>query len=515
MASNKPSNTTGLVYLVGAGPGDPGLITLNGKDALAACDVVVYDRLAHPRLLRHCRPDAERIYVGKQAARHTMKQEEINALLVERGQAGQVVCRLKGGDPFVFGRGGEEAEALADAGVPFVVVPGVTSGIAAPAYAGIPVTHRKLCSAFGIITGHEDPTKPESALRWDALAQGLDTYAFYMGVERLASVTGQLLAHGKDPDTPVALIRWGTWTKQEVLTATLATIADRAREANFQPPAMILVGEVVRLREKLRWFDNRPLFGKTVVVTRAREQASEMVERLTQAGADAWEFPAIRIEPLDTPIPWDALPANDWLLFTSPNTVRLFFERLQAEGQDIRALGMAKIGSVGPTTTAALEEKGLRVAFQPQRETSEDMLREFPVDPNGLRIFLARAEEAPEVLPDGLRGRGAAVDVLPLYRTVAEAGEDADDLRRAFEEGEIDAVTFTSSSTVRNFFAAVREVKMEGVTVACFGPKTAETAREHGLDVHIMPESRTLSAFVETLIQHYAPAAPDEDSSPP
>ena len=497
------SPTPGLVYLVGAGQGDPGLLTLRGRDALAACDVVLYDRLAHPRLLRHCRPDAERIYVGKQAARHTLKQEEINALLVERAQAGQVVCRLKGGDPFVFGRGGEEAEALADSGLPFVVVPGVTSGIAAPAYAGIPVTHRRLCSAFGIITGHEDPTKPESALRWGALAEGLDTFAFYMGVERLEAVAGQLIAHGRDPETPVALIRWGTWTKQEVLVGALGTIKRLADEANFKPPAMILVGEVVRLREKLRWFDNRPLSGKTVVVTRAREQASELVSRLEALGAEVWEFPTIRIEPLDTPVPWDTLPSYDWLLFTSPNTVRLFFDRLRAEGRDVRGLGPGKIGSVGPTTTAALAERGLRVDFQPGRETSEDMLKEFPVDPSGLRVFLSRAEEAPEVLPGGLRERGAAVDVLPLYRTIAEAGEHADDLRRAFEAGEIDAVTFTSSSTVTHFFAALGQVKTEGVTVACFGPRTAETARSHGLEVHVMPEGRTIAAFVDALVDHF------------
>jgi uroporphyrinogen III methyltransferase/synthase len=481
---------------------------LHGRNALAECDVVVYDRLAHPRLLRHCRPDAERIYVGKQAARHTMKQAEINALLVERGKAGQIVCRLKGGDPFVFGRGGEEAEALADAGVPFVIVPGVTSGIAAPAYAGIPVTHRKLCSAFGIITGHEDPTKPESSLRWDALAQGLDTFAFYMGVERLPIVADQLIQSGRDPETPVALIRWGTWAKQEVLTGTLETIARLAEEAKFQPPALILVGEVVRLREKLRWFDTRPLFGKSVVVTRAREQASEMVERLEESGAEVWEFPTIRIEPLDKPIPWDVLPSYDWMLFTSPNTVRIFFDRLRAEGRDIRNLGGAKIGAVGPTTTAALQERGLRVDFQPKRETSEDMLKEFPGDPSGLRIFLARAEEAPEVLPEGLRSQGATVDMLPLYRTDADGGEDAENLRQAITEGEIDAVTFTSSSTVKNFFAALGNVNLDGVTVACFGPKTAETAREHDLAVHVMPEARTLESFVDALIRHFDPEEP-------
>jgi uroporphyrinogen III methyltransferase / synthase len=316
-------------------------------------------------------------------------------------------------------------------------------------------------------------------------------------------VVDRLVEHGRSPETPIALIRWGTWARQDVLVGTLATIVQMAEEAEFQPPAMILVGEVVRLREKLRWFDNRPLFGKTVVVTRAREQASEMVRLLEDAGADAWEFPAIRIEALDTPIPWDTLPSYDWLLFTSPNTVRLFWDRLRADDWDIRALGSGKVGSVGPTTTAALRDHGLRVDFQPRRETSEDMLNEFPVDPAGLRVFLARAEEAPETLPEGLRARGAEVDVVPLYRTVADAGEDADDLRRAFAEGEIDVVTFTSSSTVRNFMETLGPVNMEGVTVACFGPRTAETAREFGLNVDIIPESRQLTGFVAAIVEHF------------
>jgi uroporphyrinogen III methyltransferase/synthase len=326
-----------------------------------------------------------------------------------------------------------------------------------------------------------------------------------MGVERLSVVADQLVRNGRDPQTPVALIRWGTWTRQEVLTGTLGAIAQLAEEAGFQPPALILVGEVVRLREKLRWFDTRPLFGKSVVVTRAREQASEMVERLEDAGADVWEFPAIRIEPLGTPIPWETLPSYDWLLFTSPNTVRIFFDRLKAEDQDVRSIGSARIGAVGPTTTAALQERGLRVDFQPQRETSEDMLKEFPVDPSGKRILLARAEEAPEVLPDGLREQGATVEVLPLYRTVADGGEDASELRQSLAGGDVDAITFTSSSTVRNFFDAIGTVNLKGVTVACFGPKTAETAREHGLSVDIMPESRTLESFVDALIRHFAP----------
>jgi uroporphyrinogen III methyltransferase/synthase len=503
MSETPNPHSEGLVYLIGAGPGDPGLLTLRGRDALASCDVVVYDRLAHPDLLRHCRPGAERIYVGKQSSRHTMKQDEINALLVERGKAGQTVCRLKGGDPFVFGRGGEEAEALADAEIPFVVVPGVTSGIAAPAYAGIPVTHRRLCSAFGIITGHEDPAKPETSLRWDALAKGLDTLAFYMGVERLESVARQLIEHGKSPQTPVALIRWGTWPRQRTLVGDLENIAARAQEASFEPPAMILVGEVVRLREKLRWFDNRPLFGKNILVTRARDQASEMRERLERAGANVWEFPTIRIESLDASIPWESLADYHWLLFTSPNAVRIFSDRLRADRKDVRSIGNARIGAVGPTTAAALAELGLLADFQPRKETSEDMLHEFPASPEGLKILLLRAEEAPPTLPEGLRARGAIVNVLPLYRTVPTTGEDGEDLKRALEENEIDAITFTSSSTVRNFFQLLGEIPTPDALIACFGPKTAETAREYGLRVDLIPESRTIEAFAVEIIRRF------------
>lgn len=493
----------GKVYLVGAGPGDPGLITVRGRAALEAADVIVYDRLASPRLLKHCRADAERVYVGKQSSRHTLTQDEINALIVDRALAGKTVCRLKGGDPFVYGRGGEEAEECVKVGVPFVVVPGVTSAIAAPAYAGIPVTHRKLCSALGIITGHEDPAKTESSIRWAGLAEGLDTLVFLMGVENLPNITRELIANGKPPETPVALVRWGTTTDQATLTGTLADIVDRVREAGFKAPAVTIVGEVVNLRETLRWWDNRPLSGKRIVVTRSREQASELSERLEDLGAETIEFPTIRIEPVPelagSPV-LGCLPLDyDWIIFTSANTVSCLLAALKANGGDIRSLGSAKLAAFGPATADSLNALGLSVDYVPTEFVAEAVLAGFPDDPGGKRILIPRAEVAREVLPEELAARGAKVTVLPVYRTVPDA-EGADDLKARFQDGEVDAVTFTSSSTVRNFHAAVGEVPMDGVTVACIGPVTAETATELGYRVAVMAETFSVPGLVDALV---------------
>jgi uroporphyrinogen III methyltransferase/synthase len=497
-----------MVYLVGAGPGDPGLITVRGRAALEAADVVVYDRLASPRLLAWARPDAERVYVGKQAALHTMTQDEINALLVDRAKAGKVVCRLKGGDPFVFGRGGEEAEACLAAGVPFAVVPGITSAISVPAYAGIPVTHRKLCSAMGIITGHEDPTKMESSLRWSGLAQGLDTLVFLMGVENLPNIVHELTAHGKPPETPVALVRWGTTARQETLTGTLADIVDKVRAANFKAPAVTIVGEVVNLRDELRWWDNRPLSGKRVVVTRSREQASELSERLEQLGAETVEFPTIRIAAIPEAAASPALASLpldvDWIVFTSANTVGHFLDALRANGGDIRALGRAKLAAIGPATAATLTALGLRVDYMPDEFVAESVLEGWPDDPSGRRILIPRAEQAREFLPDELRKRGAQVTVLPVYRTLPDA-EGADEMRARFERGEVNVVTFTSSSTVRNFHDAVGKVPMEGVCVACIGPVTAETARELGYPVSFVAETYSVPGLVDALVQAVGP----------
>jgi len=501
------SQSSGMVWLVGAGPGDPGLFTLRGRQILERADVIVYDRLASPRLLKYARPDAERVYVGKQSSRHTLTQDEINAVLVDRGLKGLTVCRLKGGDPFIFGRGGEEAEACRAAGISFGVVPGVTSAIAAPAYAGIPVTHRGLCTALGIITGHEDPTKGGTTIRWDGLAKGLDTLVFLMGVENLPNIVQQLTEQGKSPDTPVALVRWGSTTRQETLVGTLANIVQRVRETGFKAPAVTVVGEVVRLRESLQWFDNRPLFGRTVVVTRAREQASDLADTLETLGAETIEFPTIRTEATpeaDTSPILGCLPLDyDWIIFTSANTVPFLLNALRVNGGDVRSLGGSKIAAIGPGTSKALTDLGLTVDYVPTEFVAESVAAGFPVDPFGLRILLPRAEIAREVLPEALADRGAEVTILPVYRTLPDT-DGVEDLRTRLAENTVDVVTFTSSSTVRNFHAAVGDVPMDGVFIACIGPITASTARELGYNVGLVSESYSISGLVDALVSHYA-----------
>lgn len=493
-----------MVSLVGAGPGDPGLITVRGREVLSRADVVVYDRLASARLLEVARADAERVYVGKQASRHTLTQDEINALLVERALLGKSVCRLKGGDPFVFGRGGEEAEACLAAGVPFEVVPGITSAIAVPAYAGIPVTHRRMCSALGIITGHEDPTKTESSLRWDALASGLDTLVFLMGVENLPNIVDGLLQNGRSPDTPVALVRWGTRPEQETLTGTLNDIVDRVRVAGFKAPAVTVVGEVVKLRETLRWWDDRPLFGKRIVVTRAREQASALSEQLERLGAETVQFPTIRTESIaeaaDHPM-FGCLPLDfDWIVFTSANTVPRLLAILRTNGSDIRGLGRAKLAAIGPGTAKSLTDLGLNVDYVPSEFVSEAVAEQFPEDVNGKAILIPRAEVAREVLPEELAARGAEVTLLPVYRTVPDV-DGAETLANQIRSGAIHAVTFTSASTVRNFHAALGDISLEGIVVACIGPVTANAARELGYPVTITAESFSIPGLVEALRQ--------------
>jgi uroporphyrinogen III methyltransferase/synthase len=502
-ALESPPPVTGFVSLVGAGPGDPGLITVRGREALTEAGVVVYDRLANPRLLEHARTGAERICVGKQPGDRTWRQAQINQLLIDRARAGQRVCRLKGGDPFVFGRGGEEAVALAEAGVPFEVVPGVSSAIAVPSYAGIPVTHRGLCAALGVIAGHSEPDGSPT-LRFDMLAQGLDTLVFVMSVEALPRIVEGLLAGGRAPETPVALVRWGTWSRQETLVGTLATIVEQAREVGFQPPAVTIVGEVVRLRERIRWFDNRPLFGRRVLVTRAREQASELSRHLEALGAEAVELPLIRLEPIDTAEP--AMPRGeyDWVVFASAHAVSCFWRRLDRDGLDWRALGQARIAAVGPATQRALAEHHLRADFLPSVYEAARIVAEFPEELTGRRVLLPRAVDAPPVLPEGLRGAGAEVEVLPVYRNVLDT-EGVDEMRRQLEAGQLDAVTFTSSSTVQNFRQLMRDVTLDGVVVACIGPSTAATARELGVTVSVVAEEHTVPGLVRSLVQALNP----------
>jgi uroporphyrinogen III methyltransferase/synthase len=473
----------GIVYLVGAGPGDPGLMTQRALELIAAADVVLYDRLIPPGALDGARPDAELRYVGKEPGAPAVSQDEINASLVSLGRAGRVVVRLKGGDPFVFGRGGEEAEALAEAGVRFEVVPGVTAGVAAPAYAGIPVTHRSGASSVAFVTGHEDPSKDETALDWEALARFPGTLVFYMGIKNLPLIAERLIDFGRDPRQPAAVVARGTMPGQTTVGGSLAEIASLA--ADVHPPAITVVGPVAGLRETLTWLEQRPLHGQVVAVTRARAQASELAARLRALGAEVIEAPAIRIEAL--PVSLDP-PTHDLVCFTSPNGVHLFFAALPG---DARSLAGRRVAAIGPGTAAALREHGIEPDVVPERSVAESLLEALAAEPPA-RVLLARAAEAREVLPDGLRELGAEVDVVPLYETVAEP-IDAEPLRRATY------VTFTSASTVR-FFLDGGGVLGNGTRVVSIGPVTSETLREHGIEPDVEAAQHDIDGLVTALV---------------
>jgi uroporphyrinogen III methyltransferase/synthase len=507
----------GYVFLVGAGPGDRGLITVKGLEALRQAEVVVYDYLANVELLRDACPDAEFIYVGKRAGRHTLSQEEIIQILVEKAQAGKTVVRLKGGDPFVFGRGGEEAGALATAGIPFEIIPGVTSAVAAPAYAGIPVTQRGLASSFAVVTGHEDPTKAESAIDWEYLARGVDTLIFLMGVGNLPEIVAQLMEHGRPPETPAALVRWGTTPRQETVVGTLADIADKVEAAGLRPPAVTVIGQVVNLREHLRWYDRKPLFGKRVLVTRSREQASVLSRRLRELGAEPVELPAIAFQPPEDYTPLDAairhIHQYDWIILTSVNGVRAFLERLWTLGWDVRSLARTKLAAIGPATATALEQCRLRADYVPDQYIAEAVAAGIG-DVGDQRILLPRTDIARPALAIALREAGAIVDEVTAYRTVlAEEGQGSvptgglvspasEDVRQMLSENQIDMVTFTSSSTVRNLVALLGDAEpLRGALIACIGPITAGTAREMGFRVDMVAEEYTVDGLIEVLIR--------------
>ena len=431
--------STGKVYLIGAGPGDPGLLTVKGREALERADVVVYDRLAHPALLDHAPVSAERIFAGKARGQQELTQDGINALLVQKAQAGLRVARLKGGDPFVFGRGGEEALALARNGVPFEIVPGVSSAIAAPAYAGIPVTHRGLATGFTVVSGSEDPSKPESTVRWEALARSLaaqgGTLMTLMGWASIEKILDALKQAGLSPDTPVALVQWGTWSRQRTVTGTLADAAGKGREADLAAPVVAVIGEVVSLREELAWFDNRPLFGKRVLVTRSRTQASRMCGLLEDAGAVAVELPAIAIAPPGDFGPLDRasgrLSGYSWVIFASVNAVDSVFERLDSMGRDARAFGTARVGAIGPATAAALERRGIHPDFTPSRSVSSAALEELAAcDWSGVSVLLPTADIGRDELAEGLARLGASVERVTAYRTHHPAGRGAAGARR-------------------------------------------------------------------------------------
>lgn len=500
----------GKVYLVGAGPGDPGLFTLKGREVLERAEVVIYDYLANEELLKFAPREAERIYVGKQGGDHTLSQEGINALLIEKGRD-KVVVRLKGGDPFVFGRGGEEAQDLLAAGIPFEVVPGVTAAIAVPAYAGIPLSHRDYTASMAFVTGHEREDKTDSKIAWDKLATGIGTLVFFMGVKNLPDICRSLIAHGRSEATPVAVIRWGTTPEQRTVTGNLGNIAERVQQAGLRPPAITVVGEVVNLREELNWFENRPLFGKRIVVTRAREQASDFKALLNELGAQAIEFPTIEIEPppswepLDTAI--KELSRYQWVIFTSVNGVRYFMERLWEAGMDARGLKDLRIAAIGPKTAEELQKYGIRPDLIPREYRAESILESLPREElNGRWFLMPRAMVARDILPDTLREWGAHVDVVPAYQTVLPTGRSAAMLER-FRNGEIDCVTFTSSSTVTNFFNLFPKDEilplLKKVIIACIGPITAKTAEEQGLRTDVMPSEYTIQALIQALLAHF------------
>jgi len=499
----------GIVYLVGAGPGDAGLITVKGAQCIRRAEVVVYDYLVNPDLLKLAPHGAEIVYAGKSGKQHTMSQEEINALLVKKGKAGKVVVRLKGGDPYVFGRGGEEAEALVAAGLPFEEVPGISSAIAAPAYAGIPVTHRDFTSAMTVLTGHEDPTKAESAIDWAALAKLNTTRVILMGVGQIAQIANSLLSHGCPKETPVAMIRWGTTSRQETITGTLETIARVAAENKFEAPAVTVIGEVVTLRDHLQWFEKRPLFHKRIVVTRSRKQASVLSARLAELGAEVIELPTIRIEPtLDKALreTIQDIGSYDWVVFTSPNGVEHFFEKFFQEFDDIRALGQVRIAAIGPATAEKVKELHLKVDLQPKDAVSEAVLEEFKAigSIENLKFLLPRADIATDALPAGLNAMGAIVDEVEAYRTVLETDDPTGARERLRREGG-DFLTFTSSSTVENFCKLLDTPKLVGsfpaMKIASIGPVTSTTAKKLGLTVHVEATEHTIPGLVEAILK--------------
>ncbi|MBP1995940.1 uroporphyrinogen-III C-methyltransferase [Paenibacillus eucommiae] len=503
----------GKVFLVGAGPGDPKLITIRGMEAIGKADVIVYDRLASPRLLKYRQPGAELVFVGKLPDKHMLRQEEINQLLVDLAIQGKIVTRLKGGDPSIFGRVGEEAELLAEHGVTYEIIPGITSAIAVPAYAGIPVTHRDFTSSVAIVTGHEYPNKTYSKLDWEHLAKAIGTMVFLMGVANLEQISRELIRCGKSPQMPVALVRWGTWTEQATITGTLENISEKVKQANFQSPAVIIVGEVVKLREKLAWIEKKPLFGRRVLVTRARSQASELVELIDEMGGEPVEFPVIRLQ---TPSEAETLRSldkamgelegYDWVIFTSVNGVEFFFRRLRELGLDIRRLMKARIVAVGPKTAEALLDRGLISDIIPAKFQAEDLLD--AIEPElklGERVLLPTADIARDYLPRRLTELGLIVTKVDVYENVLEI-EDGTEVVELLLSGGIHIVTFTSSSTVTNLIDALTRLGVEdpvsllkGVEIACIGPRTAHTLQSLGLPITYMAKEATIASLAESL----------------
>lgn len=504
-------NNKGIVYLVGAGPGDIGLLTIKGLKCLKRADVVVYDFHLNAQVLNYIRHDAEFIYAGKRGGHHTMTQDQINDVLVEKAKEGKRVCRLKGGDPFVFGRGGEEAEALVKEGLAFEVVPGVSSSISAPAYAGIPLTHRRVSSSFAVVPGYEDMTRKDtSAIDWAKLATGVGTLVFLMAVKNISELMNKLIEHGRPIDTPVAVVRWGTRADQRTLISTLGRIVEDVKDNDIKPPAVMVVGEVVNLRQTLNWFELKPMFGHRVLVTREHAGGFDVLEDL---GAEMLEFPTIRIVP---PTSWAGLDAAirgiedntarpDWAVFTSANGVKFFFERLNELGGDIRDLRGISVCAIGEKTALKLRSMGLRVDMVPEEFNAEGLTEAFLKklgrdELKGMRFLLPRAEEAREVFPDAVRALGGHMDVVTAYKAALPERHPRR-LKRFLREGRISIATFTSAATFRNFITLMDEglEPLRDVTIAAIGPVTKRAIEKAGLTVAIMPEVATVEAMVEAI----------------
>ncbi len=506
---NKLINKKGIVYLIGAGPGDPGLFTIKGQEYLAKADVIIYDYLVNPEILKYAKPEAEVIYAGKQTGSKEMSQEEINQILVDRAKGGSIVARLKGGDPFIFGRGGEEAEVLFDHKIHFEIIPGITSASAVPAYAGIPLTHRDFTSSFAVVTGHEDPSKDESNLPWAALAK-IGTVVFLMGVGKIEESMKKLIEFGRPPKTPAALISWGTFLKQRTVIGTIENIGKIAKERDIRPPAIIVTGEVVSLREKLNWFESKPLFGMRIVVTRARKQASSFVKLLEAEGAQAIEIPMIEIVPpqnhkeLDRAI--DNLSRYNWIIFTSVNGVEFFFKRLKKRKMDIKKLKGIKLATIGEKTAKAVEDYGLTVDIIPNDFRAEGLIESFNnKNIKGKKILIPRARDAREILPLELENMGAEVHVIIAYETKKPDIDKIEDIKEMLYEGTIDVITFTSSSTVRHFFSIVGKEKelFSKSTIACIGPITAKPLREIGVEPDVICNKYTIEELTREIIDYF------------
>jgi uroporphyrinogen III methyltransferase/synthase len=492
----------GKCILAGAGPGDIGLVTLRTKEAVEQADVVIYDYLCNPEILNWTRPDAEVVYAGKQAAAHTLSQSEINDLIVRRAKESKLVVRLKGGDPFVFGRGAEEAEVLFEAGIPFEIVPGISSAIAVPSYAGIPVTHRDVTSAFTVFTGHEDPAKEESAIDYAALVQGRGTLVMLMGVARLSKVVAELRAHGASPTMPVALVRWGTTGRQQTVAGKLENIEEVALD--IEPPVVAVFGDVVSYRQRLKWFEDRPLFGRRIVVTRTRQQAGALSAQLRSLGADVTELPTIKIVPPENLMEFGELVRDsfqyDWVVFTSPNGVTAFFELFFKLYDDARALGSARIAAIGPGTAKRVKDFHLAVDLQPEEAVAERLVETFQRHESveNLKFLLVRAANARDVLPKRLAQMGAIVDEAIAYRTVPETDDITGARKRFIDEG-ADLITFTSSSTVENFLA-LKLPWPKGIKTASIGPITSGTMKDAGLQVDAEATQHDIDGLVEAIV---------------